>query len=39
LAVKGRTLGRSRLAEFGTIVTPDTILGWHRTLAFWPSAA
>jgi len=32
LAVKGRTLGRSRLAEFATIVTPDAILRWHRTL-------
>jgi len=32
LAVKGRTLGRSRLAELATIVTPDTILRWHRKL-------
>ncbi len=32
LAVKGRSLGRSRLAEFATIVTPDTILRWHRLL-------
>jgi transposase InsO family protein len=32
LAVKGRILGRSRLAEFATIVTPDTILRWHRML-------
>jgi len=32
LAVKGRTLGRSRLAELATIVTPDTILRWHRLL-------
>ena len=31
-AVKGRRLGRSRLAEFATIVTPDTILRWHRML-------
>src|SRR5690348_10310122 len=32
LAVEGRTLGRSRLARFATIVTPDTILRWHRQL-------
>jgi putative transposase len=32
LAVKGKTLGRSRLAELATIVTPDTILRWHRLL-------
>ena len=32
LAVKGREIGRSRLAEFATIVTPDTILRWHRLL-------
>lgn len=32
LAVTGRTLGRSRLAEFATIGTPDTILRWHRLL-------
>jgi hypothetical protein len=32
LAMTGRTLGRSRLAEFATIVAPDTILRWHRLL-------
>jgi hypothetical protein len=32
LAVKGRILGRKVLGEIGTIVTPDTILRWHRTL-------
>ncbi len=32
LAVKGKILGRKRLEEFGTLVTPDTILRWHRTL-------
>jgi transposase InsO family protein len=32
LAVKGRELGRSRLAQIATIVTPDTILRWHRML-------
>jgi putative transposase len=32
LAVKGKTLGRSRLSELATIVTPDTILRWHRLL-------
>lgn len=32
LAVKGRALGRKRLKEFATIVTPDTILRWYRQL-------
>src|SRR5258708_8031503 len=32
LAMKGRELGRSRLAEVATIVTPHTILRWHRIL-------
>ncbi|MGE4198943.1 MAG: integrase core domain-containing protein, partial [Phycisphaerales bacterium] len=32
LAAKGITLGRAMLAEFCTIVTPDTILRWHREL-------
>jgi putative transposase len=32
LAVKGRILGRKRLEEIGTLVTPDTILRWHRML-------
>ena len=32
LAVKGKILGRKRLAEIGTIFTPDTILRWHREL-------
>ena len=32
LAVKGKALGRRALAELTTIVTPDTILRWHRTL-------
>lgn len=32
LAVKGKTLGRKLLAEFGTLFSPDTILGWHRKL-------
>ena len=32
LAVKGRELGRKVLAEVACIVTPDTILGWHRRL-------
>ena len=30
LAVRGRALGRALLAEVCTIVTPDTILRWHR---------
>ena len=32
LAVKGKTLGRMILREIGTIVTPDTIMRWHRML-------
>ena len=30
LAVKGESLGRKALMELTTIVTPDTILRWHR---------
>lgn len=32
LAVKGKALGRRALRELATIVTPDTILRWHRKL-------
>jgi transposase InsO family protein len=32
LAVKGKILGRKVLGEIGTIVTPDTVLRWHRQL-------
>ena len=32
LAVKGKVLGRKALFELATIVTPDTILRWHRQL-------
>jgi putative transposase len=32
LAVKGKILGRKALQEIATIVTPDTILCWHREL-------
>jgi hypothetical protein len=32
LAVQGHRLGRRRLREVATIVTPDTILRWHRQL-------
>ena len=32
LAVKGYALGRKALMELTTIVTPDTILRWHREL-------
>ena len=32
LATKGRALGRKLLAEVACIVTPETILGWHRRL-------
>ncbi len=30
LAVNGKYLGRKALFELATIVTPDTILRWHR---------
>ena len=32
LAIKGKLLGRKALQEIATIVTPDTILQWHRQL-------
>ena len=32
LAVKAKVLGRKLLGEVGTLVTPDTILRWHRWL-------
>ena len=32
LAEKGRALGRKLLAEVACIVTPETILAWHRRL-------
>jgi putative transposase len=32
LAVKGKATGRKGLADLATIVTPDTILRWHRKL-------
>jgi hypothetical protein len=32
LAVKGKILGRKLLEQLATIVTPDTILRWHRRL-------
>jgi transposase len=32
LAVHGYRLGRRRLGQVATIVTPDTILRWHRQL-------
>ncbi|MBP90219.1 MAG: hypothetical protein CMJ64_26510 [Planctomycetaceae bacterium] len=32
LAVKGKSLGRKALMELTTLVTPDAILRWHRTL-------
>jgi putative transposase len=32
LAVKGKTLGRKLLKQFGTLFTPDTILRWHHQL-------
>jgi putative transposase len=32
LAVQGKVLGRKTLAAVATLVTPDTLLRWHRTL-------
>ncbi len=32
LAVKGKVLGRKVLGEVASLVTPDTILAWHRKL-------
>ena len=32
LAIKGKALGHKLLKEITTIVTPDTILRWHRSL-------
>ena len=32
LAAKGRALGRRSLRDIGFVVTPDTILRWHREL-------
>jgi hypothetical protein len=32
LAVKGKVLGRTLLAQLATLVTPDTLLRWHRRL-------
>jgi len=32
LAAKGKALGRKLLAEVAGIVTPDTLLAWHRRL-------
>ena len=32
LAVKGKVLGRKALDNIATIVTPDTIMRWHRML-------
>ena len=41
LAVLGKALGRRLLRRFATIVTPDTILRWHRRLiaAKWTYAS
>ena len=32
LAAKGKPLGRKALRRIATIVTPETILAWHRKL-------
>jgi hypothetical protein len=33
-AVKAKALGRKALAEVASIVTPETLLAWHRKLIF-----
>ena len=32
LALKGKFLGRKGLLQFASILTPDTLLAWHRRL-------
>src|SRR5215471_19040430 len=32
LAAKGKAIGRKSLRHFASIVTPDTLLAWHRRL-------
>ncbi len=32
LAAKAKAIGRKRLIEIGTLLTPDTLLRWHREL-------
>jgi hypothetical protein len=32
LAAKGKSLGKKLLSQFATVVTPNTILAWHRKL-------
>lgn len=32
LTKAGKKLGRQRLMQYASIVTPDTLLGWHRRL-------
>ena len=32
LGEKGKALGRKKLQQLGTVVTPDTILQWYRQL-------
>ena len=35
LAIRAKGLGRKLLAEVATLVTPDTLLTWHRKLIAW----
>jgi hypothetical protein len=32
LAVRGKAVGRKHLLRFVSLVTPDTLLAWHRRL-------
>jgi len=32
LAIRGKAIGRRALAEVASLVTPDTVLRWHRQL-------
>src|SRR5918996_4502667 len=35
LAARAKGLGRRALAQIATIVTPETLLAWHRKLIAW----
>ena len=37
LALKSKRLGRKVLDRFASLVTPNTLLAWHRRLSSWRS--